>query len=450
MRLDQRVDAADLASLAGFDPDDMVADLDQIVTSPVTLRDLYYRWERTNWSVHTLDFERDVTDWQALGTDVQERLLWVLSMFFHGEECVAQTLAPWVASAPTEEMQLFLSTQLADEARHAIFFDRFYEEVVGASGTLRDRLDWCRPRVSTGFEKLFYDMLPAVAAEVRDNPRDPVVFARGVALYHILLEGALAVPGQKFILAFCRDRDILPAYRSGFTAVARDESRHVGAGVRILQELVAMDRDAVPAVQELIREALPFATQQFQPPGGDFTYLTVLGYSTYELFSFGLHSLEKRLRAANIPLPRTGPIRLPEVDGEPILPDRPLTAVQEMMQPMRDQITPALIFQGLPMAFNAQAAKGVDAHYRFDVTGEGGGTWTIHIADGTCEVTQGTPPVEPDWRLELSAETWTAMAVGDILGQEAFLLGRVTIEGDPLAGLRFDRFFTPDAGAPAA
>jgi len=57
-----------------------------------------------------------------------------MSMFFHGEECVTATLAPWVNSAPTEEMQLFLSTQLADEARHTVFFDRFFEEVVGVRG----------------------------------------------------------------------------------------------------------------------------------------------------------------------------------------------------------------------------------------------------------------------------------------------------------------------------
>ena len=234
-----------------------------------------------------------------------------MCMFFHGEECVTATLAPWVDSAPTEEMQLFLSTQLADEARHTVFFDRFFEQVVGAQGGLKEKLEWSRPRVSPGFEKVFYEMLPAVAKEVRDNPRDPVVFARGVAMYHIMLEGTLAVPGQKYILAFCRDKQTLPGFRQGFTAVARDESRHVGAGVRILQELIRMDGDCVDAVQQLICEVLPFATQQFQPPKADFTYLTVLGYDTTELFRFGIESLNKRLRVAGVPFPKVGPITLP-------------------------------------------------------------------------------------------------------------------------------------------
>lgn len=442
MSLDERIDAATLTDLGSFDPDEMVEDLDQIVDSPkVSLRDLYYRWERTNWSARQLDFAQDLDDWTSLREDVTERLLWVLSMFFHGEECVTATLAPWVDSAPTEEMQLFLATQLADEARHTVFFDRFFGEVIGADGDMRARLDWCRPRVSAGFEKLFYEMLPAVAKEVRDHPRDVAVFARGVAMYHILLEGTLAVPGQKYILAFCRNGNVLPAFRSGFTAVARDESRHVGAGVRILQELISIDSDSIDAVQQLIREGLPHAIHQFQPPNADFTYLTVLGYDTVELFRFGLFSLNKRLRAAGVPFPKLDPVRLPLLDAVPTFPERELTPVQQMMRPMRDQITPALVFQGLPMAFNAEAAKGLHARFSFDITGEGGGTWMVKIADGTCEIVETAE--EFDWRFELDKDTWIGMTTGDFMGQEAFMLGHVTVEGDPIVGMAFDQAFTP-------
>jgi ribonucleoside-diphosphate reductase beta chain len=446
VKLEDRVDSATLADLESFEPDEMLTDLDQIAESPkVTLRDLYYRWERTNWSVQELDFSQDIADWKSLGPDVTERLLWVMSMFFHGEECVTATLAPWVNSAPSEEMQLFLSTQLADEARHTVFFDRFFEEVVGAQGNIRERLDWCRPRINSGFQKLFYEMLPAVAKEVGDHPRDPVVFARGVAMYHILLEGTLAVPGQKFILAFCRDRKVLPAFRAGFTAVARDESRHVGAGVRILQELVKMDADCVAAVQELITDGLPYASEQFQPPNADFTYLTVLGYDPAELFRFGIQSLAKRMRVAGIPMPRIRPTRLPAVDGEPVLPERDLTVIQQMLRPMRDQLRPEMVFQGLPMAFNPASAKGLAASYRFDITGEGGGTWTVKIANGTCTVVEGPTDGEPDWRLEMDADTWIDISTGEVMGQEAFMLGRVTVEGDMLTGIRFDEYFTPQS-----
>ncbi len=44
-------------------------------------------------------------------------------------------------AAPDERMRLFLCTQIADEARHVAFFDRFYSEVgVLESDNLDDRL----------------------------------------------------------------------------------------------------------------------------------------------------------------------------------------------------------------------------------------------------------------------------------------------------------------------
>jgi hypothetical protein len=205
-----------------------------------------------------------------------------------------------------------------------------------------------------------------------------------------------------------------------------------------------MDASCVQAVQELIVEALPFASQQFQPPNADFTYLTVLGYQSAELFRFGIESLAKRLRVAGVPFPHTKPMRLPSLGAEPVFPERDLTPVQQMLRPMRDQLRPEMVFQGLPMAFNPEAAKNLHAKYRFDITGDGGGTWTVDIADGTCTVTNGADG-EADWRLELDAGTWIDISTGELMGQEAFMLGRVTVEGNPTVGIRFDEIFTPEA-----
>ena len=65
-------------------------------------------------------------------------------MFFHGEDAVADDLAPFIDAAPREEQKYFLATQQVDEARHAIFFKRFMHEVVGVgdgtiAGGLRGR-----------------------------------------------------------------------------------------------------------------------------------------------------------------------------------------------------------------------------------------------------------------------------------------------------------------------
>jgi ribonucleoside-diphosphate reductase beta chain len=447
MKLEDDVDRADLSQLRNMEPTLMIEDLEEISEQPtVSLRDLYRRWERQNWSAYELDFTQDAKDWRTLSEDIQMRLLWVMSMFFHGEECVTATLAPWVDSAPTSEMQIFLSTQLADEARHTVFFDRFYEDVVGASGrNVNERLDWSHPHVNEAFDRFFHELLPRISKEVRDHPGDPATFAGGIAFYHFITEGLLAVPGQRYLLDYCRKNDIFPAFRSGFTAVARDESRHVGAGVRMIRELIAMEPAAAEAVQRTVSESIQLASEIFQPPNADFTYFSVLGYDVGELFRFAINSLSKRMRTAGVPMPKLGPLKLKRVDATPTIPERPLTAIQEVIQPMKDTISVPATFQGMPMAFNPESAKGVRASYQFDIIGEGGGTWTIEIDDGTINVLDGPPPGDPDQRLEMDVPTWIAISVGEMIGNEAFLLGRVTVEGDPGAGARFDDFFRPAA-----
>ena len=57
-----------------------------------------------------------------------------LVSFFIGEQKVAEELGPMMRAAPTEEMRIFLCTQIADEARHVRFFNRFYDEVGRARG----------------------------------------------------------------------------------------------------------------------------------------------------------------------------------------------------------------------------------------------------------------------------------------------------------------------------
>jgi ribonucleoside-diphosphate reductase beta chain len=446
-KLQERVDSAGLAALRSFDPEEMVEDLDEITaTSTITLTDLYKRWERQNWSAYALDFTKDAEDWETLGNDVTERMLWLLSMFFQGEQAVTDTLAPWITAAPTEEMRIFLSTQLADEARHTVFFDRFFSEVVGLGGDLHSRLAWCKPRTNRAYEEFFYDRLPAMAREVNDHPGDPVTFARGIAFYHLIVEGTLAVPGQKYILAYCRDHDILPGYRAGFTAVARDESRHVGAGVRILQALAAIEPACEAAVADLIADLLPLTGEIFRPPGLDFTYMTVLGTTVAELNAFSVRSLVKRYRGAGFGDLRTPTIRTSRAAGEPILPERTLTPGQQLVQSMRDQVTPEMTFMGLPMAFNPKKAGDLERTFQFDISGEGGGTWTVKVAKGACAVMEGADPAGFDSRTETDAETWMAMSAGEMSGDEAFLLGRLGSEGILGAGLAFNEVFS---GAPA-
>src|SRR6266516_3316733 len=103
----------------------------QTVNTGITYEDLYRRWEQNNWSAYDLDFTEDRKGWDAL-SDIQRKSgLWIYSMFFYGEDAVTDGLSPYIEAAPKEEQKYFLATQQVDEARHAVFFRRFMQEVCG-------------------------------------------------------------------------------------------------------------------------------------------------------------------------------------------------------------------------------------------------------------------------------------------------------------------------------
>ena len=93
--------------------------------------------------------------------------LWLYTLFFHGEDSVADNLSPYIDAAPLEEQKYFLATQQVDEARHAVFFHRFMHEVVGVGdGTLGGGRASTLQELNWGHRKTF-ERLDRMAAELR-------------------------------------------------------------------------------------------------------------------------------------------------------------------------------------------------------------------------------------------------------------------------------------------
>ena len=177
----------------------------------ISYDDLYQRWEQSNWQTTAIDFEEDRAGWDAL-TDVQRKsALWIYSMFFYGEDRVADTLAPYVTAAPTEEQSYFLATQQVDEVRHSIFFHRFFKEVIGVGGdSIEQTLSSTLPQLNWGYRGIF-DRLDKMADELRQDRSLPK-YAQAITLYHLIVEGSLAQPGQHFIEDFLAQRGTMPGF----------------------------------------------------------------------------------------------------------------------------------------------------------------------------------------------------------------------------------------------
>lgn len=286
--------------MAAPDVDDLLGDLDRTLERGASYADLFRRWEEQQWSATGIDLSRDREGWRALEPQRQTYLRWAMTQFFQGEGAVTVSLAPFVDVAPLSEQQLFLTTQLVDEARHAVLFQRLFDEVIGLGApTLAASLEAIRPDVTPGFALLFFELLDSTTERVRVE-RTPASLVRGVTVYHLLVEGTVALAGQRHILDWLRREDVLPGFREGFTHVTRDESRHVAFGVRFLRDAIAADPTAEDVIRETVIGAIPAVLATLEPPGGDDAYYAAFGFTQESVAQWALDSLRRKLRAVGV------------------------------------------------------------------------------------------------------------------------------------------------------
>ena len=112
---------------------------------------LYELWERQQWQSQAIDLERDKEQWAELSDEDKEEHLWGLSSFFVGEERVTTQFSGLVMAYEDEQEEAFLTTQQVDEARHMQFFDRWFREVAGIDGGIKERLAASRADVTEVF-----------------------------------------------------------------------------------------------------------------------------------------------------------------------------------------------------------------------------------------------------------------------------------------------------------
>jgi ribonucleoside-diphosphate reductase beta chain len=263
--------------------------------------DLYRLWERQQWRTQDIDFSQDRIDWhERIPDDERFQRMYGLSSFFIGEQKVAQELGPMMRAAPTEEIRIFLCTQIADEARHVAFFNRFYEEVgVLESHNLQDRLLETSDHLNPKFHVLFDEMLGSRVDRLARDPEDLETLVEAVTLYHMVIEGMLALTGQHFIIEYNEKVGTLPGFVEGFNNVARDEHRHVAFGARFLREMASRDSRYRDAIQRTLVESGPTADGVLTPPWYE-DGMDLFGYTLEETRAFAMKCLERRLKVIGL------------------------------------------------------------------------------------------------------------------------------------------------------
>lgn len=98
------------------------------------------------------------------------------------------------------------------------------------------------------------------------------------------------------------------------------------------------------------------------------------------------------------------------------------------------------VFDQMPQNFNEEAAKGMNAVYQFDITGDGGGKWHAIIEDGSLEVKEGEHD-NPNITITMKDSDYLELVEGKLNGQMAFMTGKLKIKGDMGLAMKLNSLF---------
>ncbi len=399
-----------------------------IAADQVSYEALYERWEHGNWRATEIDFSVDRDHWENRFDDIDRRgAMWTYSLFFHGEDSVTDNLSPFIDAAPREEQKYFLATQQVDEARHAVLFGRFMREVIGFGHDTASALAATQPKLTWGFIKVF-ERLDRMADELRRDRSRPKL-AQAITLYHLVIEASLAQPGQHFIDEGLERRELLPGLRAGVANVARDEQRHIAFGVKMIADLVREDPECRPAIEELLREVMPYTTAVFVPPNWDERYVQAMGFTLEEIFAHGADALDSRLRAAGLEPTemRLGlPFELPPVErarrGLMLLRAGYLGEPGSPVQ--RSPEATEILFDGIRRTVDTSRAPGARIMWDFSDAEP----WHLTIANGATSVSPGRIE-NPDLTFHCRFDDFVDLTAGRSDPLRALLRGKVRPSG---------------------
>ncbi|MBK8482077.1 MAG: SCP2 sterol-binding domain-containing protein [Proteobacteria bacterium] len=97
----------------------------------------------------------------------------------------------------------------------------------------------------------------------------------------------------------------------------------------------------------------------------------------------------------------------------------------------------AFFEQSLPQAMqrDPQRARELNGVFVIQLSGEGGGSWTIDAKADPPTVAAGVSATA-DCKVELTATDFLAMLKDPQLGMQLFLEGRLVVQGDPMLATR--------------
>jgi ribonucleoside-diphosphate reductase beta chain len=219
-----------------------------------------------------------------------------VALFGAGEEAVTEDLMPLALVLEDINDQMFISSQIYEEAKHTQFFDRYWREVIDPVAEERGyevRMPTYQGFFSDGYVDLF-DRTEEAMHRLLDEDT-PENRAQAYCHYHLVVESVLAQTGYYGLTARfgegqndVYDDDIetphLPGLVEGISKIRSDEGRHVGFGMQKVRHLIHEEGVDDSVVQETLQSLLPLVSDTVQANQTEATDSTPLvGYASDKL-----------------------------------------------------------------------------------------------------------------------------------------------------------------------
>jgi ribonucleoside-diphosphate reductase beta chain len=213
-----------------------------------------------------LDRERLVES--EMGEREFDNLRSLLALFGAGEEAVTEDLAPMMLALDNIDEQLFISSQVYEEAKHTQFFDRYWRTVIDSAAEELG-IERTSPLDERYFGEHYEQLFDKTEAAMHRLLEDasPEAVARAICHYHLVVESVLAQTGYYSIQSVYSDTGPdtislvetpnLPGLVGGITRIRSDEGRHVGFGMNKVQRLIHEDGVDPDVVQQTLQELMP-------------------------------------------------------------------------------------------------------------------------------------------------------------------------------------------------
>lgn len=257
---------------------------------------LWRKAKQLHWDPADIDLSADRAQWQRIKADYPEQryaeqILRLTSLFYEGEESVTKTLAPFCSAVSRGglglDKEIFLTSQLYEEAKHFEFFARYFREVFEEDGSIT------RQFLTPAPQAVLVADLEEVTERLRreeDPQRLKATFAEAVTHYMGVVEAMLARTGYVGAHEALASRGWLPGLQEGYRLIKRDEGRHVAFGMRCIAELTEEHPEYRALVQATFERHIPNVlgtVQEFDYPHPlvDIDRLTAYALAQYQRFA---------------------------------------------------------------------------------------------------------------------------------------------------------------------